>query len=221
MTRWHSLSGSFVAYSAVGIDQWAIYSPLLKSRLGITQGQLETIGVAGSLVNLVGLSSVPGLLADKYGPRLAVTGSFFLYGGGLWLFWATLAGVLPSHPSTIVFQLSACKVISGWGSEWPSAGLLPLTVKNFPDAATKALASFKCMVSLSGAIVTIIYQGFIATSAHDQQSAWGGSSSSSASMEESGSSSLGHEDSLAPLHFLLCIAIAAPSMSLLGLPFLR
>ena len=187
LTRWHTLSASFIAYTGVGIDMYAIYSPLLKSQLNLTQGQLETIGVAGALVNLVGLSSVPGLLADKYGPRVAVTGAMVFYGSGLWLFWATLSGLLPSHPSTIVLQLSACKVLSGWGSEWPSAGLLPLTVKNFPDAPTYALATFKCMVSLSGAIVTLFYQGFLAPNALD---------------------------------FLLFIAVAAPLLMLIGLPFL-
>jgi hypothetical protein len=159
MTRWSALSASMLSYSGVGIDVYGIYSPLLKSKLGLRQAELETIGTAGALVNLVGLSSVPGLLADKWGPRVAMVGAIVLESTGLWLFWGTLSGAVPSSRGTVVAQLAACKVLSGWGMEWPSAGLLPLTVKNFPDSPAMALAVFKCMVSLSGAIAAIFYQG--------------------------------------------------------------
>jgi hypothetical protein len=164
--RWYSLSASLWAYSGAGIDQYAIYSPLLKSKLGITQGQLETIGTAGAFVNLLGLSTIPGLLGDAHGPRVVLCGAVALQGSGLWLFWATLSGLVPcGGPSVIVYQLAACKMLSGWGSEWPSAGLLPLTMRNFPDAPTMALACFKCMVALSGAVVSVVYSGFLAPDA--------------------------------------------------------
>lgn len=99
LDRWHIFAITLISYSGLGIgDSFGLYSATVKETFSLTQGQLDSIGMAGYWPNLLGAAIIPGLVGDRFGGGAAMLGAGLLIALGLMLFWATLVGaVSASH----------------------------------------------------------------------------------------------------------------------------
>ena len=59
-------------------------------------------------------------------------------------------------------QLTFFSAISAWGGEFPTAAIIPIVLKNFPEHRGIAVASAKCLNGVGGALVAQFYTGFLA-----------------------------------------------------------
>ena len=88
---------SLLSYSGLGIgDTFGLYSQAVKDRFNCTQGQIESIAMAGFWPNLIGTALIPGLVNDRFGGGVTMAGAAAFIFVGLFGFWATLVGDLPA-----------------------------------------------------------------------------------------------------------------------------
>ena len=103
LNRWRVLGISMVSYSALSLgDCFGLYSSAVKAKFNLTQDQLDTIGTAPFLFNLVGFAMIPGWLNDRYGGEVTLVGAGLITGAGLLLFYAIFSPCTIRCPHRLV-----------------------------------------------------------------------------------------------------------------------
>lgn len=129
------------------------HRPLLKSKYGLDQSNLELIGALSNIGGNVGVHT--GLLYDRYGPKVTLLGTLFIGFAGFLGMWGALADlwVLP------VGGIAAMALLQGQAQLWADVSVVPTMGKNFPNNRGLVLGITKSFVGLAGALVTSIYTG--------------------------------------------------------------
>lgn len=129
-----------------------LYSPALKSVLGLTQQQLTILGVANDLGENFGI--LPGIAINKFPPwavlLVGVFASFLGYG----LIWLAVSQTVHSMPYWVLF-IALCVATNS--SAWLGTTVLVTNMRNFPLSRGTVAGILKGYVGLSAAVYTEVY----------------------------------------------------------------
>jgi hypothetical protein len=126
-SRWITLSAALLLASGAGtVYAFALFAPLLKSRLRLSQEDtalVASIGAFGLYTSLLA-----GLHFDRYGPRRTVLVGAVLSGVG---FWGLHAAVSTAATDSAV-ALGLIYAVAQHGSAWILSASVAAPVRNFP-----------------------------------------------------------------------------------------
>ena len=139
----------------------------LKSQFDLTQDQVDSIATAGLWPNILGAAIIPGFVNDRFGPRVTIAGAASFTSAGLLLFWLTMTGHIPVFCGSVQQQLMLFEGLRSWGNQWPTAAILPVSMKNFPawrepTLSVLVVALLKFIASIGGGLSVQLYLAFLA-----------------------------------------------------------
>jgi MFS family permease len=130
---------------------FGVFSDLLKVHFGMTQTQLDTVGLVSNIGGNLGVHV--GYFYDKFGPKatIALGGLQGVFGFGM--MWACVQYSIPA-PYWFLLVLA---FIQGHSQAWTDIASVPLLADSFPNHRGSAIGFGKAFVGLSGAVFAQLY----------------------------------------------------------------
>lgn len=127
-SRWTTLSAALLLASGAGtVYAFALFAPLLKSRLRLSQEDTALIASIGALGLYTSL--LAGLHFDRYGPRRTVLIGAVLSGVGFW----GLHRAVDTAATDSALVLGLIYAVAQHGSAWILCASVAAPVRNFPQ----------------------------------------------------------------------------------------
>lgn len=155
--RWMVLVAS-IWIQSFSANPYSLYSPTLKTVLGITQFQLNILAVAKDVGEHVGI--LPGILSNKWPPWTLLTIGSLLAFVGYGLIWLTANDSLESF-LYILMLVALC--IGSNSATWFNTAVLVTCMRNFSHSRGTIAGFLKGFVGLSSAICTQIFVSFLSS----------------------------------------------------------
>lgn len=159
-SRWQSFAGVCLYVSVAGTTYaFGVYSNLLKSELGFTQGGLDiiaSVGNTGLYMSLIG-----GILLDRYGLHFVVfLGGFLIFIGFLYI-WLAVEGYVPAD----ILSVSIFFFLSQFGVCCHISSAVTSAVRLFPsEVRGSAVGLAKGYFGLSSAVLSDFSGGYFSKS---------------------------------------------------------
>ncbi|KAH8514614.1 hypothetical protein H0E87_007444 [Populus deltoides] len=150
---WVGLAAAlWVEIAAGNAYNFPLYSPALKSVMGLNQQQLTMLGVANDIGENVGL--LPGMACNKFPPwavlSVGVLACFLGY-GVLWLVVSQTVKPLP------YWLLWLALVIATNSNAWFGTAVVVTNMRNFPLSRGTVSGILKGCAGISAAVYTVVY----------------------------------------------------------------
>ncbi|KAJ6932386.1 hypothetical protein NC651_007966 [Populus alba x Populus x berolinensis] len=150
---WVGLAAAlWVEIAAGNAYNFPLYSPALKSVMGLNQQQLTMLGVANDIGENVGL--LPGMACNKFPPwavlSVGVLACFLGY-GVLWLVVSQTVKPLP------YWLLWLALVIATNSNAWFGTAVVVTNMRNFPLSRGTVSGILKGYAGISAAVYTVVY----------------------------------------------------------------
>jgi hypothetical protein len=139
---------------------FATYSEDLRSRLRLSQQQLEVLAMGKDLGAYIGF--MQGAFYDAFGPRRTVVVGACLHAGGYAGLWALVGRAgRAGAAQTPLWQPFVCLLVASNGAGWLDMGVLMTLLHN--AGAERALASgvAKSLLGLGAAVFSCVYVSFL------------------------------------------------------------
>ena len=159
-TRWQSLSSVCMYVSVAGTTYaFAVYSTLLKSKLGFSQESLDIVASVGNTG--LYLSIIAGLILEKFNLKFVVTlGGFFIFIGFLYIF-LSVQGLIYTN----LWLISIFYFISQFGVCCHVSSAVTYCVRLFPSESRGASVGLgKGYFALSSAVLGDFAGGYFSSS---------------------------------------------------------
>ncbi|XP_043723013.1 protein NUCLEAR FUSION DEFECTIVE 4-like [Telopea speciosissima] len=150
---WVGLEAAVWVEIAVGnVYNFPLYSPSLKSVMGLSQQQLTMLGVANDFGENFGL--LPGVFCNKLPPWILLSIGAFSCFLGYGVLWLVVIQTVQSLPYWVLW-LALCVATNS--SAWFSAAVLVTNMRNFPLTRGTVAGILKGYGGISAAVYTEIY----------------------------------------------------------------
>ncbi|KAJ7557404.1 hypothetical protein O6H91_05G125500 [Diphasiastrum complanatum] len=154
--RWLGLAAAMIMMSCGGLNYaYGVYSEHMKEKLHYSQEQIDDIGAAKDLGQI--LSLISGLLYNLYPPWATVVIGAGMHFIGYNMVWLTLLG--KTSPS--FWLLCLYFALGNGGDGWIDTACIMTSLQNFKEHRGTAMGILKSEVGLSGAIFVMIYEVFL------------------------------------------------------------
>ncbi|CAN1255847.1 Protein NUCLEAR FUSION DEFECTIVE 4 [Linum perenne] len=150
---WVGLSAAVWVLAAAGNGYtFPLYSPALKSVMGLTQQQVTILGVANDFGESVGL--LPGIACNKFPPWAVLSVGAVMCFLGYGVLWLTVSGIVSGLPYWLLW---IALVIGTNSNAWFGTPVLVTNMRNFPLSRGTVSGILKGYVGLSAAVYTVVY----------------------------------------------------------------
>jgi Nodulin-like len=162
------LTSAFLASLTTGGNTYAfgIYGSALKKALQLSQSQLDTISSANFCAGL--LSWIPGLFADKYGPRFALSVGGILGAASLLSYWVVAREFIELPRSLLIPSLCTLGVLIFLTNSLVIGGIFKIFVGTCgPGTKGSAVGAAKGYVGLGSGAYACLFQALRVESSSD------------------------------------------------------
>lgn len=148
-----------IAASITGCSYtFSVYSGALKKQFDLQQSQLDTISTVYFCAGV--LSWIPGIIVDKFGPRVTSAAGGIVQAVALVLYWAIARKAIHVGGSdAVVGWLCFLGVVTYVGSACITGVYCATMSRNHPDRSGTAVGCAKGWVGLCGGMFTQIFAG--------------------------------------------------------------
>ncbi|PNT55663.1 hypothetical protein POPTR_001G204700v4 [Populus trichocarpa] len=151
---WVGLAAAVWVLIAAGNGyNFPLYSPSLKSVLGLNQQQITILGVANDIGENIGL--LPGIACNKFPPwaLLSVGVVFCFLGYGV--LWLTVTQTVIGLPYWLIW---VALVVATNSTTWFGTAVLVTNMRNFPLSRGTVSGILKGYAGIAAAVYTVIYK---------------------------------------------------------------
>ncbi|XP_009338491.1 protein NUCLEAR FUSION DEFECTIVE 4 [Pyrus x bretschneideri] len=137
-----------------------LYSPLLKSVMGLSQQQLTILGVASDIGESFGF--LPGIACNRFPPWAVLLVGCVLCFLGYGVIWLVVSGTIGSFPFVVLW---ITLLIAANSNAWFGTAVLVTNMRNFPLSRGTVAGILKGYIGLSAAVYTVLYSTVLQDSA--------------------------------------------------------
>ncbi len=154
---WRSLlSALYLELMGGGVYAFGVYAPLLRSRFGYSQAQVQLVGTVGNVGAWLLLPA--GYSFDRHGPVTGIfVGSGLVFSGYL-LLWGIVSGRVGGAAQYALLLVGAFAAQHGCG--WWDGTAVPMASRNFPHDRGLAVGLIKGFFGISSSVITLLFQSF-------------------------------------------------------------